>query len=99
MTLDELTAIVDGIAPTIRSVIDDRIKAATDPLRQRIAALEQERSELKYCGTWSADRAYVTGNFATSGGNVWHANRATARKPGDNNDDWTLAVRAGRDAR
>lgn len=48
-----------------------------------------------YRGVWR-DGDFEKGDFVSFGGSVWHCNKDTAAKPGTN-DDWTLAVKRGRD--
>lgn len=61
----------------------------------RIEALEA-RPTMKYTGTWEA-REYQPGNVVTDGGSMWHCERKTQLRPGDN-DAWRLCVKRGRDA-
>jgi integrin beta 3 len=42
---------------------------------------------------------YLTHDAVTSGGNLWIARCDTTSKPADNNSDWQLAVRKGRDGK
>lgn len=67
-----------------------------DRLEDRVKGLEA--SPIAYDGVWEAGKAYAKGTFVTFGGSVWHANYKSASKPGDG-PAWTLAVKAGRDAR
>jgi hypothetical protein len=41
---------------------------------------------------------YAEESFVTSDGSIWHANQSTDTKPGTDNN-WTLAVKKGRDGR
>lgn len=52
----------------------------------------------EYKQIWQPDVVYSKGDFVTLGGSLWHANKETAEKPGTS-DDWTLAVKKGRDGR
>jgi hypothetical protein len=46
-----------------------------------------------------SDKPYTRGDMATWAGSVWHCQvDETKAKPGENNQDWKLAVKAGRDA-
>jgi len=46
-----------------------------------------------------SEKPYTRGDMATWAGSVWHCQvAATKAKPGENNQDWKLAVKAGRDA-
>lgn len=48
-------------------------------------------------GVYKEGQAYARGDAVTWGGNLWIAQRDTDAKPADNNADWRLAVRKGRD--
>jgi hypothetical protein len=78
-----------AIAPVLKELIE--------PLREKIAELEN-RPHVQYRGVWKEGQPYGTGSMVTHEGSVWHANRATMQRPGAG-DDWTLAVRRGRDAK
>lgn len=43
------------------------------------------------------ERDYEAGDMVTWAGSLWHADKATEAKPGT--DDWTLAVKKGRDGK
>ena len=68
-----------------------------DQLEARIKVLEA-RPTLRYAGVWREGLGYEPGTFCTHGGSVWHCNATTTAKPGAS-DDWTLAVKHGKDAR
>jgi len=69
------------------------------PLKQRIADLEA-RPALKYAGVWDEARTYQPGEFTTHNGCLWHCNETNnSARPGSGSAVWTLAVKAGRDAR
>jgi hypothetical protein len=52
-----------------------------------------------YRGVWKSDEGYTQGDFVTWGGGVWHCNsEQVTSKPGDS-EDWTLAVKRGRDGK
>lgn len=69
-------------------------------LAKRVEALEQQQSNFEYRGVWRANESYRQNNFATFGGGLWVAKiDSTGLKPGDNNNAWQLAVKAGRDGR
>lgn len=83
---------------------DAEIRTAIEPLKQKIAALEQELAEAKgskvpYCGAYREGTASLKGHFYTFGGSVWHCNSDTTSKPNEAHTEWTLAVKRGRDAR
>lgn len=71
--------------------------AAMRALEARIAELE--KAPLRYDGPHETGKTYRKGTFVTHAGSVWHANRRTAAKPGDGSDDWTLAIKRGRNGR
>lgn len=60
--------------------------------------LLQERPPFTYDGPHEAGKTYERGTFVTLGGSLWHCNRRSDSRPGDG-PAWTLAVKAGRDAR
>lgn len=98
MTKEEMAGFIRGIAPVIRSELDQRdVRIAA--LERRIADLEA-RPRMVYRGTWAPDAVYGIGEYATDHGSVWHCNAAagTRERPG-NSAAWTLAVKRGRDAR
>lgn len=72
--------------------------AKIEALEKRVQELSA-RPELKYRGVFDAMNVYAEGHAATHQGGIWIAKRPTMKVPGNNNDDWTLAVKSGRDAR
>lgn len=50
-------------------------------------------------GVYKDGTAYERGDGVTAGGNYWIALKDTTLRPGDNNADWRLAVRKGRDGK
>jgi hypothetical protein len=50
-----------------------------------------------YRDVYKEGEAYERGDLVTWGGSVWHCDKATNAKPGT--DDWTLAVKKGRDGK
>ena len=72
---------------------------AVTPLLERIDALEQQRSAMKYVGVWEAGREYKPGNFVTDKGSLFHCNSTTRQRPGDGSRDWTLAAKRGADGK
>jgi hypothetical protein len=50
-----------------------------------------------YAGVWKEGTTYQPGDMVTHGGSLWHANEATAAKPGEG--PYTLCVKRGRDGR
>lgn len=54
----------------------------------------------RYEGVWKAGKTYTPGAFVTHSGSLFHANEDSADvKPGQGGPEWTLAVKAGKDAR
>ena len=51
------------------------------------------------CGVYVSSKEYEQGDGVTCGGNYWIALKDTSARPGDNNTDWRLAVRKGRDGK
>jgi hypothetical protein len=51
------------------------------------------------CGVWIHGKEYEQGDGVTCGGNYWIALVDTKARPGENNSDWRLAVRKGRDGK
>lgn len=70
-------------------------------LAERVDDLERRLAEgrVDYRGVWSAGQEYRRGNLVTLHGNIFHCNRQTDGKPGEDHDGWTLAVRKGRDGK
>jgi hypothetical protein len=50
-----------------------------------------------YCGVFKAGEEYQPGDLVTWGGCLWHCDKATTGKP--DSEDWTLAVKKGRDGK
>lgn len=69
---------------------------------ERIEKLEKQVAKavpgMTYQGVWE-QRTYSAGDVTTHGGNMWHCNRETAGKPGEDHGAWTLCVRKGRDGK
>jgi hypothetical protein len=76
---------------------------------ERIAQLELKMTRLEailecknltYLGVWKDGKIYGVGAFVTYDGGIWHSNSwHNESRPGNGNANWTLAVKAGRDAR
>jgi hypothetical protein len=66
---------------------------------ERIKQIEGQPTALAYQGVFVHGKTYQRGQFATSGGSLWHANKITTAKPGDGSGDWTLAVKKGSDGK
>jgi len=92
MKQKDVQTIARSMAPVIRELVGQQL----EPLKTQLAELEAREHELKYTGVWQPPSLYHRGNFATFDSSVWHANRDTRAKPGTS-DDWTLAVKRGKD--
>lgn len=80
----------DSVTTTVEG-----LEGALATLGRRIDELEQRG----YCGVHEDGKEYRRGQMVTRSGSIWHCEAATTKqRPGDNRD-WTLAVKAGRDAR
>jgi hypothetical protein len=78
------------------SAIHEAVMLGTAPLLERIEALENAQAEFKYCGTFEHGHEYRKGNFVTDKSALWHCERSTTTRPGDNGDAWRLACKAPR---
>jgi integrin beta 3 len=52
-----------------------------------------------YRGVRRGGEVYERGDMVSYGGSVWHAAKQTDSTPGEGNQDWTLAVKRGRDGK
>jgi hypothetical protein len=69
--------------------------ARIDAIDKRLTELEA-RPSMEYMGTWDAAKIYGRGAVVTSGGSMWHAQRASvSRRPGQS-DDWVQCVQRGK---
>jgi hypothetical protein len=50
-------------------------------------------------GVYQPEHAYERGDGVTYAGSFWFAQTDTTKRPGDNNSDWRLAVKKGRDGK
>lgn len=72
---------------------------------ERIQMLERDlkkaksASSLSYKGVWKQGEETNPGEFVTSGGSVWHCNKKTLSRPGDDPSSFTLAVKRGADGK
>ena len=78
------------VVEAVKSYVD----ATFAPLRQRIEELEARG----YKGVYEEGREYSKGQMVTRHGSIFHCNRTTRQRPAEC-DDWTLAVKAGRDGK
>ena len=108
MTQTEIDRLADEIFSSVKQFVSDSVRHADADLNAyanelhmkfeaRLKAVEE--APFEYVGAFATTKVYRKGQFATYGGSLWHCNvAATSQKPGDG-PDWTLAVKAGRDAR
>jgi hypothetical protein len=80
-----LQGVAETLAPYLKKI---------EALERRLAALEAQRDEMKYCGVWREGKEYSPGSFATHDGAMFHANRRTSEKPGASGD-WTMCAKSG----
>lgn len=52
-----------------------------------------------YKNVYQPGASYEQGDVVTWAGAMWHCDKNTDTKPGDGNDNWTLAVKRGRNAK
>jgi hypothetical protein len=85
-----------------RQDIEDQMAADRrlfSEILKRITDLERKPS-LSYEGTYSADKAYVVGNFITHDGSLWHCQMPSQGiEPGHAPAHYKLAVKRGRDSK
>lgn len=89
---EDLREVIRGLAPVIKEYVQSEI----GPIQKRLTEIETKGVEYK--GVFQAAQQYERGNLVTLKGSMWHANVVTRSVPGTSND-WTLCVKAGRDAR
>lgn len=77
----------------------DAVKGYVDrslrEIHDRLDAIEKKGIEYK--GVYQSAQEYKRGHIVTHKGAMWHANVFTRSVPGTN-AEWTLCVKAGRDA-
>jgi hypothetical protein len=89
----------------LEHIIIAAAKAAADPLRERLEAVEarllqvENRPELRYRGVWEISRQYQAGDICTDHGGMWHCNQPTTDRPGEGATAWRLCVKKGRDGK
>lgn len=87
---DELLAAVNAAVAT----------AVTPAVNAGVEAALEQRPDVRYRDVWRAENSYREGHLVTFGGSIWHCNQTgTTAKPDGTSDDWTLAVKRGRDGR
>jgi len=93
---------------TVASWIIAQKKRSEEWLRiafERIDKLERELKQVKatprltYKGAWRQGQETLPGDFVTFQGSVWHCNKKTLSRPGDDPGAFTLAVKHGRDGK
>ncbi|MFZ2252605.1 MAG: hypothetical protein WAW13_00355 [Minisyncoccia bacterium] len=61
--------------------------------------VEHQLDTLIYRGVFKDGDTYQPGDTVSFGGGLWHCNAETAGRPGEESQEWTLAVRRGRDGK
>jgi hypothetical protein len=69
------------------------IRAAVDPLKARIAELEQKFPEHR--GTWEPSRTYPKGTIVNHQDSSWMATAITDERPGEGATSWNLLSKRG----
>jgi hypothetical protein len=100
MTPESLKMVVGDIGRSTAAYVREALAATTEPLSQRIRALEQREEQLEaatYAGVWKSDVQYRLVASVTHRNGLWYA-RADSRgsRPGTS-QDWQLASRAHED--
>ncbi|MGY4170962.1 hypothetical protein [Bradyrhizobium sp. USDA 4529] len=100
--LHEIEAMMDAIAPVVRSFVEK----AVAPLVDRLCRLEQKALELQekplvpWAGTWDSEKEFKRHTFCSDRGAMWFAvTDSKGVRPGSGDGVWRLCVKAGRDAR
>jgi len=89
---DAISALMAGLAPVVRRVVEERIADATAPLKSKIAQLEA-RATPKFAGTYATGKTYEPLSFVVDHGSLWIAKcHVSTRPPGDG---WQLVVKRG----
>lgn len=91
-SLDDLRAEVGKAVTGLRAELEPEIQGRVQEI---VAALPT----MQYKGVFSEGTTYRAGECVTWAGSLWHANEATAERPGDGSKAWTLAVKRGRDGK
>jgi hypothetical protein len=68
-------------------------------LEDRIKELEARPIALSWAGVYAADVQYKRGTFVTYDGSLWHCNKDLRGVLPGKDENWTLAVKRGRDGR
>lgn len=94
-------ALDERLATGLAQVFARHVEAKLQPLRDRIAVLEQRASEahhkeLVYRGVWQPNTVYAAGCFISHAGSLWSCvDGPTMTKPGEPDSGWRLAVKKG----
>ena len=87
----------------IGSFVDEEIKKAVAPMKERIEALENELREnpvFKFLGVWNFETTYRKHNAVSYQGSLWICTAPSTKDvPGGPEGTWTLAVKRGKDAK
>ena len=98
----EIRAAARKLSPQTRGLVRamaEAMAAHVRTLHSRVEELER-RPTLRDAGVWSAEKTpYGLDAIVTDRGSAWIAKRATCQRPGEDNDDWRLMVKRGRDGR
>src|SRR5262245_33094256 len=99
MKPEAVKKLVDAIYEAVKRNMFSPARDKILELEKRMDRLEQQVKDFSYKGVWQPDTDYAPNNAVTFKGGLWICKARTLRQPADNNHDWQLAVRAGRDAR
>lgn len=92
--------IVDGVAAVCPSIEGKRFKMTVRSSSGWERYADQFVPLQIYKGVFAQGEQYEQGDTTTWAGSLWHCNKTgTEAKPGDGSNDWTLAVKKGRDGR
>lgn len=91
--------IVDGVYKTVVHKIDAReFQFICEKSSGSIVNLPFSVPSTIYRKVYRDGERYTQGDLVTWAGSVWHCEKETDQKPGEGSEDWTLAVKRGRDA-
>jgi hypothetical protein len=76
------------------AALNEYLERLEEALEQHARLIENlHASRLRYAGTWSGSSVtYAKGDLVTHKGQLWHATRETANKPGES-DSWQMMTR------
>lgn len=99
---DLLTHGQAGMFYEIAKRVDEDVAIALDRMEadfaKAFARIESKHPPMTYEGMHEVGKQYKRGQFVSYEGHTWHCNKQTKSLPAEG-AAWTLAVRAGRDAR